>query len=953
MVLTKYTGSTNMDGSEDSLFKIVGTTMKHFASYVYLKALQAGESIRLRVYNKVDDVSYWKLDGDVTDSVGGNNGTITPVGSWQSQWKFDGNVLDSIGSNNGTITYHANLKALYKFDNTINDSTSGAHNLTLAAGTTTYVTGQEGQAISFDGSTYYTANSAVIVSGTGDRTVSFWVKTPSTFTTNTYMFSWGAITNNNMFGMEWTSTASTSTALFVGISNNTATNTVFQPNTWYFITITLGSTGTRLTLYVNGVLDKQATVTTLNTTSSSLFLGALVNASDFLQSGTLIDEFRIYSIEATQAQVSALYMNGKFAQSHTFDGNASTTGGESISMGNPSNLQFALASTFTISTWFKSTTNSLTQAIFYKYSTGPAGYGFFINSSGFVKFFMRGSTSGTLQVGANTNVCDGNWHMLTVSYNGGSAPSSFKIYIDGVSQSLSTDSNNLVGTIGNTVNVTVGTDGNSQGTNAICQLDEMRVYNAVLTDSQVLGLYNYTGSNYVTPLPVGNALSLDGSSYVTVTNQTPYNFERTNSFSMAFWIKSSAASGANQIILSKRTSGAGNAGYQIAINAATTGIQIRLINTGATNEINVTNTTTLTDGNWHNVVITYSGTSLASGVAYYLDGVNQSLTTTTNNLSASIQNTVNLVFGAISAGNILTGLLDEVQIFNYVVSSAEINAINAGRFANTHPIGLWHFDGDLYDYSGQGSTGNPTGTMTYVTGALSGSYNVPNTHFNFDGSEVVDCGLASNLNFERTDSFSVSFWMKASLQGSFQAMVAKFQGVATGWAVYQNGGANAIAFELANVNNVNDLVVTGGNPFDNLWHHIVCTYSGGSVPSSIAIYQDGVSQTTSTTRNGLTGSIKSSAHVSLGALDTSGTSILTGEIDDVRVYNRALSSAEVSDLYTYPDSAMKQMIYDRTYSGVKSDAVYIPFLQGNDYMVTCQQLSGTNRIISWEREESQ
>jgi len=939
MVLTKFTGSTVMDGSEDSLFKIVGTTMKHFASYVYLKALQAGESIRLRVYNKVDDVSHWKLDGDVTDSVGGNNGTVTNISSWVSQWKFDGNVNDSVGANNGTITYHTNLKRLYKFESNLNDSTGAAANGTLAAGTATYVTGQEGSAFSFDGSSYITASDTGLPTGTNVVSVSSWVYFPA-FSGNQVITEYGNEVAGNSFLLLFDSTGK------LNFSNRSTTTVIsttsLSVNTWYYITTVYN--GTNALVYINGVLDK-TTAITVNTTlggANKLSLGAAGDGTSKI-TGRL-DEFRYYNIALTQAQVSALYMNGKFAQSHTFDG------GELITLAN--NVSNAQNTAFTISAWVKCPTLTTSPEI-YNNITGGNGFLAYINSTGTLGFQFRWTSAGggsTTTTGVSTVISDQNWHLVTWIYDGSANTTGLKFYVDGILDQ--TGSSASIGTFSISNKPIIGIDANLSSDVLTGQIDEMRYYNAALTASQVLGLYNYTGSNYITPLPVGNALSLDGSSYVTVNNQTPYNFERTNSFSSSFWIKTTTSS--SQFLVSK-DNGSATKGYQVNLLGGSN-LEIRIINTASTNEIDV-NTTgqSLNDGNWHNIIITYAGTSLASGLACYIDGVSKSLSVGTNNLSATIQNTNNLVIGASGTGTFAyTGLIDEVQIFNYVVSSAEINAINAGRFANTHQVGYWKFDGDLYDYSGQGSTGSPTGTMTYVTGALSGSYNVPNTHFNFDGSEYITVGTSATFNYEWTQPLTIYFWIRMT---GTDAYVVINKGITGGggknWGLEIGDiAAGKCTFELFN-NGSNYLRVTSNTAInDGLYHQMVITYDGSGKASGVAMYVDGAVVTTTTNSDtlALLTIINSNSPV-IGARSQDFVAPLVAEIDDLRLITRALSSAEVSDLYTYPDSAMKVLVYDKTYTGVKSDAIYVPFLQGNQYMITAQQTSGTNRIVSFEREE--
>ena len=82
-------------------------------------------------------------------------------------------------------------------------------------------------------------------------------------------------------------------------------------------------------------------------------------------------------------------------------------------------------------------------------------------------------------------------------------------------------------------------------------------------------------------------------------------------------------------------------------------------------------------------------------------------------------------------------------------------------------------------------------------------------------------------------------------------------------------------------------VVAGTAPTTGAWHHIAYTYDG----TNNTIYIDGVNKGTSTTAH-QTGSI---GKVYLGTW-TPNYDILNGSLDDVRVYNRALSSTEITTL---------------------------------------------------------
>ncbi len=85
---------------------------------------------------------------------------------------------------------------------------------------------------------------------------------------------------------------------------------------------------------------------------------------------------------------------------------------------------------------------------------------------------------------------------------------------------------------------------------------------------------------------------------------------------------------------------------------------------------------------------------------------------------------------------------------------------------------------------------------------------------------------------------------------------------------------------------------TGLTPINNLpqWRHVVGTYDG----STMRVYVDGVEIGTGKAVSGILS--PSSGDFVIGGQATSGKSYM-GSIDDVRVYNRALNSGEISALY--------------------------------------------------------
>lgn len=108
-------------------------------------------------------------------------------------------------------------------------------------------------------------------------------------------------------------------------------------------------------------------------------------------------------------------------------------------------------------------------------------------------------------------------------------------------------------------------------------------------------------------------------------------------------------------------------------------------NTDPSNGISITTSSnTMSTGSWYNVVVTYSGTSLASGVKVYINSVLCSQTVNYNNLSASILSSVAPQVGTRPSGNVTNGAIDEVIVENVAWSAEKVKKYytnSRGRYA--------------------------------------------------------------------------------------------------------------------------------------------------------------------------------------------------------------------------------------------------------------------------------
>jgi hypothetical protein len=172
-------------------------------------------------------------------------------------------------------------------------------------------------------------------------------------------------------------------------------------------------------------------------------------------------------------------------------------------------------------------------------------------------------------------------------------------------------------------------------------------------------------------------LLLDGSTkYLTLANESYYDFERTQPFTLTAWARRSGT--ADSAIVSKIDgSGAGLRGWEFG--QVTSGqLRLRLENDSSIpNEIYVRSTNVvLTLDVWAHVAATYDGSSTAAGCILYVNGATVPMTTVFDGLSATILDDVSVLIGARPGPALFwTGSLGRVMIFSTALSGPQIAAL--------------------------------------------------------------------------------------------------------------------------------------------------------------------------------------------------------------------------------------------------------------------------------------
>jgi len=414
--------------------------------------------------------------------------------------------------------------------------------------------------------------------------------------------------------------------------------------------------------------------------------------------------------------------------------------------------------------------------------------------------------------------------------------------------------------------------------------------------------------------------------YITMGNVGELEFDRLDSFSISFWFRALPHS-TDTSIISKRSFGGTNIGYDIQY-LSTGKLVWELCNNSAGDIASISTDLTFIDANWHHVVCTYDGTSNASGLLIYIDGSLTLSTIDDDTLTGTIVTVDAFNISGVDNGTSreFFGSIADTSVFNIELTSGEITTIyNNGiptdlrlEAFNSNLVGYWLMgDGDrhtiikdrsnttsilaaslIVDRTSNGNDGTPTNMedadfTTDTPGGISGFSST------LDGvDEDIRFGNVTDLQFEHTDQFSCSCWVKFTSTSG--VIVGKMLPTVTerGWSI--SAGASGVLSVILRNNAAGSLLTqvttinTGFN--DGAWHHVALTWDGIStqVAANITFYIDNINQSLTTNSDNLTGTISSTAEFIIGSRTSD---YWAGQIDDVAIYNKVLTLTEVSNLY--------------------------------------------------------
>lgn len=415
----------------------------------------------------------------------------------------------------------------------------------------------------------------------------------------------------------------------------------------------------------------------------------------------------------------------------------------------------------------------------------------------------------------------------------------------------------------------------------------------------------------------GKCLFFDGTQdYVSFADDADLDFAAADSFSVSFWFRHAPKTSGTEVMVVKLEAVGTDGGYQIQMEAdGDITCQIEDDDADTTIDDSVSSTAaTYDDNQWHYVSCVKSGTS---SLTLYIDAV-QIAQDAALDASSTLANNDTFYIGIDGDGtsNDFTGFIDEVKVYRSARTASDIKADYTGTtksrgtaakfapdqsFLSDGLVGYWKMDDAAVDTEGESSTdssgnGN-TGTLygdngvgdngTGMNCTASGKFG---TGCNFDGTDdYVNLGNSSILNPTR---ITITAWIK------FNSIPYTNQIAIDRSASYRlidpdvNSSKLSARFATTNVNWGNGTLAGNTTLSANTWYHVAFTYDG----SYARVWLNGIED----------GSVAASGDL----VTANGNNIIgnyndliqywfNGSIDDVRIYNRALSGAEVSQLYNW------------------------------------------------------
>ena len=252
------------------------------------------------------------------------------------------------------------------------------------------------------------------------------------------------------------------------------------------------------------------------------------------------------------------------------------------------------------------------------------------------------------------------------------------------------------------------------------------------------------------------------------------------------------------------------------------------------------------------------------------------------------------------------------------------------QFVTDGLVSYWSFDEDSID----GNTvedlwGSNDGTIMGNPGTVTGAVGEA---MDFDGiGDYIDCGGDESLNI--TSDLSIEFWLNPRDDDVNRHVVSRSTWGVTGYLVQNSSPTvHGQIFVFARFVYQGDVGPEGTTEV-NTWQHIVLTYDSSSL--TFSIYKNGSLYNSELAEAGPIKSPPEGINFMIARYSADDTNHFDGKIDELRIYNRALTDAEVQQNYEIQEEEAPV-----TEPGIKGDVNGDGSVRSNDAIMALRIVAG-------------
>ena len=495
-------------------------------------------------------------------------------------------------------------------------------------------------------------------------------------------------------------------------------------------------------------------------------------------------------------------------------------------------------------------------------------------------------------------------------------------------------------------------------------LDEVTLYDLALSAQEVLALYTTQNQTPVVEPGLVASYSLDGSGsddsdfnndavgidLTSTTNRFGYGnsamqFNGTSSELLAanaaylnspattvsMWVKVNVLPANGESFLLS------NGGWQerLKISLPSHGKPVFTTNySGGISDMDAGEGNALQAGKWTHVVMVHDG----AWDKIFFDGVEKASKAVAGTLNATTH-PLGIGFNAIDGGNWFDGAMDDVQIYNFAMNNAGVKDLFDDQSAfpgvETDLVASYSLDGDGAD------------ATQYNNDAVlnAGAIGQKNRH-GWASNALSGGAVAANSAALQSDFTTISFWVNANtLPASGEVFLLSNGGWQERWKISLPPHGKPV-FTTHPGFCCSDMDSGDGNALvPGVWKHVAMVHDG----TEDKIYMDGVLVNSKNVAGPLDKTTKPFG-IGFDPIDVAG--YFDGSLDDILIYNKALSAAEILALYDAQkivpvvDGAL---IADYTFAGSTTDATdYKNHANGAGFQFGKDRFGKSNKAVVFD-----